>query len=181
MPVTPFHVGPGTLVKVVLREKFSLTIFGFAQIVIDLQPLIAMLGADIELHGFTHTYLGATLIAAISSILGKPLCEYGLRLWNQDMPLSESHPLWHFPEKISWTVVTSSALIGTYSHVLLDCIMHAEIEPFYPLAIRNQLFGLVGMEELHKLCAYAGLLGFIGYFGIGYFLVRKSGNAQNSS
>lgn len=179
MPVTPFHVGPGSLVKVALREKFSLTIFGFAQIVIDLQPLFAMLGADIELHGFTHTFLGATLIAAISSIIGKPLCEKCLRIWNQNMFQSEAHLLWHFPEKISWAVVISSALIGTYSHVLLDCIMHAEIEPFYPLAIRNQLFDRVEMEELHKLCAYAGLLGFMGYFGIGYFLlVRKNQNDQ---
>lgn len=170
MPVTPFHLGPGSLVKVVLREKFSLTIFGFAQIVIDLQPLFAMLGADIELHGFTHSYLGATLVAAISGIIGKPLCEYGLRLWNRDMMLSESHPLWHFPEKISWPVVISSALIGTYSHVVLDCIMHAEVQPFYPLVTANALFGLVEMEALHKLCAYAGLTGFIGYFGIGYLL-----------
>ncbi len=170
MPVTPFHVGPGSLVKVLLREKFSLTIFAFAQIVIDLQPLAAMLGADIEVHGFTHTYLGATLVGAISGIFGKPLCEQGLRLWNRDMSLSKSHPLWHFPEKISWLIVISSALIGTYSHVLLDCIMHAEIQPFYPLAAENALFGLVEMDELHKLCAYAGLAGFICYFGIGYLL-----------
>lgn len=174
MPVTPFHVGPGSLVKVVFREKFSLTIFAFAQIVIDLQPLLAMFGADIELHGFSHTYLGATLVAMISSIAGKPLCEYGLRLWNKDMVLSKSYPLWHFPEKISWAVAISSAVIGTYSHVLLDCLMHAEIEPFYPLTIRNRLFGLVEMTELHKLCAYAGLLGFIGYFGTGYILIRKT-------
>jgi hypothetical protein len=173
MPVTPFHVGPGSLVKAVLREKFSLTIFGFAQIVIDLQPLIAMLGADIELHGFTHTYLGATLVALVVCVTGKPLCEYGLRIWNKKMSFSNAS-LWHFSEKISWSVVISSAFLGTYSHVLLDSIMHAEIQPFYPLAIRNQLFGLVEMGELHKLCAYAGLLGFIGYFSVGYFLIRKA-------
>lgn len=171
MPVTPFHVGPGSLVKAVLREKFSLTIFGFAQIVIDLQPLVAMLGADIEVHGFSHTYVGATLVAVIASVIGKPFCEYCLRFWNRE--LSVSNPLWHFPEKISWPVVISSAFIGTYSHVLLDSIMHAEIEPFYPLAIRNQLFGLMEMGELHKLCAYAGLLGFFGYFGGRYLEIKK--------
>lgn len=179
MPVTPFHVGPGSLVKVVLRDKFSLTIFGFAQIVIDLQPLIAMFGANVELHGFSHTYLGATLVAVIASIIGKPLCEYCLRYWNHE--LSASSPLWHFPEKISWPIVISSAFIGTYSHILLDCIMHAEIEPFYPLAIRNQLFGLVEMVELHKLCAYAGLLGFVGYFGVGYLCIQKTKRQQRDN
>ena len=38
MPVTPFHVGPAAVVKAVFREKFSITIFAFSQILIDLQP-----------------------------------------------------------------------------------------------------------------------------------------------
>lgn len=177
MPVTPFHVGPGSLIKVVLREKFSLTIFSFAQIVIDLQPLISMLGvADVEVHGFTHTYLGATLVALVVLLTSKPVCEYYLRFWNRE--LATSHPLWHFSEKMSWPIVTISAFLGTQSHVLLDCIMHAEIQPFYPLDIPNRFSDLIDAEALHKLCAYAGVAGFAGYFGVGYILLLQKAKKQ---
>ncbi len=32
MPFTPFHMGPGTAIKAVTGRHFSLTIFGFAQV-----------------------------------------------------------------------------------------------------------------------------------------------------
>lgn len=57
MPFTPFHMGPGILLKALLQGSFSLMVFGWSQIVMDLQPLIAMLTGMGKLHGFTHTYL----------------------------------------------------------------------------------------------------------------------------
>ena len=37
---------------------------------IDLEPAIRILRNDPFLHGFTHTYLGATLVALVSVALG---------------------------------------------------------------------------------------------------------------
>ncbi len=42
MPFTPFHMGPGLLIKAVLQGAFSLMVFGWAQIVMDIQPLVTV-------------------------------------------------------------------------------------------------------------------------------------------
>jgi hypothetical protein len=78
MPFTPVHMGPGIAVKAVMQGSFSLMVFGWTQIVMDIQPLVVMLTG--HLHGFTHTYLGATLIAVFSALTGKYLSELGLAL-----------------------------------------------------------------------------------------------------
>jgi len=71
MPFTPFHMGPGLAVKAVTGRYFSLTVFGFCQVAIDIEPLVRMIRGDIVIHGFTHTYLGATLIAFVSVVAGR--------------------------------------------------------------------------------------------------------------
>ena len=172
MPVTPFHVGPAAIIKSVFREKFSITIFAFSQILIDLQPLFAMLGADIELHGISHTYLGATVIAIISFVLGKPICQFFLNWWNRHLS-ADNDSILIVNESISWKVAISSAFIGTYSHILLDSIMHADLQPFYPAQFTNHLLGLVAIDTLHILCAVAGAIGAVIYFLISYFLKHR--------
>jgi len=172
MPVTPFHIGPAAIIKAVFREKFSITIFSFSQILIDLQPLFAMLGANIELHGVSHTYLGATLIAIISCVVGRPLCQLSLKWWNHHLSAPENSLL-IVKEAISWQVAISSAFIGTYSHILLDSIMHTDLQPFYPMQITNKLLNLIAIDSLHILCAVAGVIGLIGYFLGNYFLRRR--------
>lgn len=67
MPFTPFHMGPGLAVKAVSGRRFSLMVFGFCQVAIDIEPLVRMLRGDIVIHGFTQTYLGATLVAFVGA------------------------------------------------------------------------------------------------------------------
>ena len=69
MPFTPLHMGPGLAVKAVMQRKFSLLVFGWSQVVIDLQPLLAMTTGRVELHGFSHTLLGATLIGLLLKLV----------------------------------------------------------------------------------------------------------------
>jgi hypothetical protein len=78
MPFTPFHMGPGVVFKALLQGSFSLIVFGWAQIVMDVQPLIVMISGAGHLHGFSHTYMGATLLALFSGLTGKYLAEIGL-------------------------------------------------------------------------------------------------------
>ena len=80
MPFTPLHMGPGLAVKAVMQRKFSLMVFGWSQVAIDLQPLLAMTTGLVELLGFSHTLLGATLIGLLSGATGKHLGEWGLRV-----------------------------------------------------------------------------------------------------
>jgi hypothetical protein len=151
-------MGIGILTKAFLQGSFSLMVFGWAQIIMDLQPLFMMLTGQAELHGFSHTYLGASLLAVFSSITGKYLSELGLRILHISKKAN--------PIKITWWVVFISAFFGTYSHVFLDSIMHPDVRPFYPLAINNFFWGLVSVPTLHKICVYSGLVGA----GIYYYL-----------
>ena len=43
MPITPFHFGPGALVKVIVPKHFSWTIFALSNILIDLEPVTLFL------------------------------------------------------------------------------------------------------------------------------------------
>ncbi|GHF92144.1 metal-dependent hydrolase [Thalassotalea marina] len=165
MPFTPFHMGPGILIKSLLKGSFSLMVFGWTQIVMDIQPLIVLITGEGHLHGFTHTYVGATLIAIFAALSGKYLSELGLKI----LRITENGA----PISISWWVVYLSAVIGSYSHVLLDSIMHADVEPFFPFMFDNQFLEIVSVSMLHKVCLYSGLIGAAIYFGIAWHLKGK--------
>ena len=153
-------MGPGLLVKAILQGSFSLMVFGWAQIVMDLQPLFVLVTGNGHLHGFSHTYLGAGLLAVISALSGKYLSEIGLTILGVSKKES--------PVKIRWWVSFLSAFIGTYSHVALDSIMHSDVEPYYPLSQENGLLGLITVPQLHQLCLYSALAGAIIYFSVQY-------------
>ena len=165
MPFTPVHMGPGILIKSVLQGSFSLMVFGWSQIVMDIQPLIVMLTGKGYLHGFTHTYIGAILLTIISALTGKYLSEFGLiflGVAKKDNPIH-----------IKWWIVLISAFIGTFSHVLLDSIMHTDIEPLYPFYTENNLHGIITIEQLHQLCLYSGLIGAGLYYVVQIRLKNK--------
>lgn len=155
MPFTPIHMGPGLFIKAILQSSFSLMIFGWTQIIMDIQPLIILLRGEGHVHGFTHTYIGASIIAIFSALTGKYLSEFGLRLLAIKTPGSG---------KITWWVSFLSAFIGSYSHVLLDSIMHGDLEPFYPLTLKNGLYAYISVAALHKFCFYSGAIGAVIYY-----------------
>ncbi len=163
MPFTPFHMGPGILVKAILQGSFSLMVFGWAQIVMDIQPLFVLITGNGHLHGFSHTYIGATLLAIFSALSGKYLSETSLIILGV---YKKQDPL-----KIRWWVSFLSAFIGTYSHVILDSIMHRDVEPYYPLSKENKLLAIINVNQLHQLCIYSALVGAIIYYSVQY--VRK--------
>ncbi len=164
MPFTPFHMGLGILTKALLQGSFSLMVFGWAQIVMDIQPLIVIITGEGHLHGFSHTYVGATLLAIVAALTGKYLSEIGLVIFG----ISKKDDL----IRIAWWVVFLSAFIGTFSHVLLDSIMHSDVEPFYPLTQQNDFWRLLSVEQIHKLCMYSGFIGA----GIYYYVQFKIRN-----
>ncbi|KGJ96910.1 metal-dependent hydrolase [Colwellia psychrerythraea] len=165
MPFTPIHIGPGILLKSLLQSSFSLMVFGWTQIVMDIQPLIVLVSGEGHLHGFTHTYIGAILIAIFAALSGKYLSEIGLKL----LRISENKK----NISIAWWIVFLSAFIGSFSHVLLDSIMHPDVEPFFPFTFDNPLLGLISVTMLHKVCLYSGLVGAAMYYGINWRLKGK--------
>jgi hypothetical protein len=158
VPFTPLHMGPGITVKAVMQRRFSLMVFGWSQIVIDLQPLFVMVTGKGELHGFSHTYVGATLIGLFCALSGKYLGELGLRILGEPR---------HLP--ISWPVSFASAYIGTYTHVAIDSIMHADIQPLAPFTEDSVLHGIISIEALHLVCVSSAVIG-----GLVYYVVERT-------
>jgi len=160
VPFTPFHMGPGILIKALLQGSFSLMVFGWAQIVMDIQPLFVLITGEGHLHGFSHTFVGATLLALFSALSGKYLSEFGLKI----LGISKE------PNCIiiKWRVVYLSAFVGAYSHVLLDAIMHSDVAPYYPLSQQNDFLEMITVAQLHQLCIYTGLVGAVIYYSVGY-------------
>lgn len=170
MPFTPFHMGPGLAVKAVAGRRFSLMVFGFSQIAIDIEPLVRMIRGDATLHGFTHTYLGATMVGLASVIIGRPICRFFLARLRSD-PCS---PLlnWLCGEKrISLSSAIAGAFVGTYSHIFFDSIMHYDMRPLAPLSEANGLLQIITVENLHVVCVLGGVLGAA--LMIAVYLVRR--------
>lgn len=157
MPFTPLHFGPGFALKSVSGSWFSVAVFCFAQVLIDLEPGWYMLAGEDHIHRFLHTYLGATL-AGLAVAAAKPVWERALRLWNARLSPAQARWL-GVPTGISWTGALSGGLLGGWSHVLLDSFMHADMRPMAPWDEGNALLFAVHVDTLYLGCALAGVAG----------------------
>jgi len=178
MPFTPFHIGPGLAVKAISGRHFSLMVFGFSQVAIDVEPLVRIIRGDAVLHGFTHTYLGSTLIAIVSVVIGRPICQLLLNYWTHD-PRSPFLRWLRGPKLISWPAAITGAFLGTYSHVFLDSIMHSDMRPLAPLSDANGLLHIISVDGLLLLCVLSGIIGALLLFTL--FLVRREASANRQA
>jgi hypothetical protein len=151
VPITPFHLGPALPVKVACGRRFSLTVFAFSQILIDVEVAIRLVHGSAVLHGFSHTLLGATLAAVASVVVGRPVSERLLCWW-----LGE-------PIRIASTVAWASACAGAYSHLVLDGMMHLDMRPFAPLTDANPILGALSTPAIYLVCTITGALGALGW------------------
>ena len=154
MPFTPLHIGPGMAVKAIAQDKFSLIIFGWAQILVDLQPLVVVLTHAGQIHGVTHTFVGAAVLGAAAAASGKPMGEALLNLFRK----KEKPRI-----RISWKIACWSGLVGGLSHVLLDGLIYPDMSPFWPFVqgTRMDIFTSRGMTAF---CIFSGLAGLLVYF-----------------
>lgn len=140
MPITPFHFGPGAAIHSLAPRRISFAAFCAANVLTDVEPLYYMVTQQFPLHRFFHTYVGATVTGAVT--LGLLLL---LRRWIR----------W---QATPWAIA-AGAFIGTYSHVVLDSIMHSDIRPFAPFSEANGLWRIISLGDLHLYCLLAGLVG----------------------
>lgn len=163
MPFTPLHMGPGMVVKAAMPRHFSIIVFGATQIAIDIEVLRYLMRGDYPLHGFWHTYLGATIVAIGFGVIGKPISQWIKRMWNCLAPKSKAIDL-SAAVPTTWTASLSGAFIGLYSHILLDSLYHTDIMPLQPFSNTNHLRGYMSPYTLDILCVAAGIIGLIWFF-----------------
>lgn len=139
----------------------------------DLEPVVRMIRDDVVLHGFVHTYLGATLIGLVSAVVGRPICQALLDRWTPD-PGATFETWVRGPKLISWPAAIIGALAGTYSHVFLDSVMHADMRPLAPFPGGNALLGIIAPGWLHVGCVLSGVLGAL-LMGAAFIRRRAAG------
>lgn len=160
MPITPFHFGPGALIKAVLPASFSWTVFALSNCLIDLEPVGLFLLTGDPAHPWLHTLPGAIAVAGIAATLGRKPCEMALRFWNRQFSYGQARWI-GVDATISAAVAWISALIGTLSHLVLDSVMHADVMALWPFTEDNFLRGVVSLNTLHWSCLAAGLLALL--------------------
>lgn len=156
MPITPFHFGPGAAIHALAPRHVSFIAFCSSNVLIDLEPLYFMLSRQDPLHRFFHTFIGASLVAICAVLLF-----VGCRSLSARLPL---------PNPFKWQglgvwPVVAGAFAGTYSHIVLDSIMHSDIAPLAPFSNANPFLLAVSIDALHWLCFVAGAIG-LGVLGI---------------
>jgi membrane-bound metal-dependent hydrolase YbcI (DUF457 family) len=153
MPFTPYHFGPALLLGVLLFPFVDLVTVMMASVIVDLEPLAVLLfGLPGPLHGFFHTYLGASIVALVLSAFIYPFRKY----------LNTIVSLFGLHQSSSFRHIIAASFVGTYSHIFLDSFLYAEMNPFYPI-LGNPFVGLFSGGIVYTFCVFAGLVGIIVY------------------
>jgi hypothetical protein len=118
MPITPLHFGAALPFQWALRERFSALAFVVANVAMDVQPVLALgFGVPVAVHGWTHTLLGASTIAAALTASA-----------------------WRLPRRRAYAL---GFFVGTLSHVALDSCMHHDVAAFAPFREGNLLLARI--------------------------------------
>lgn len=144
MPVTPFHFGLGAALHAAAPRHLSFLAFCGANVLIDVESVWNLLHGQAHVHAFFHTYVGATLAGLATAAL----C-LRWRRWRLRTPLPPCHR-----RSLLW-----GALLGAWSHVVLDSCMHTDIRPLAPFSESNALFRVIELPELHLMLLGLGVLG----------------------
>ena len=158
MPFTPFHFGPGLLIKSLLSRWFSFRVFFLAQIVIDLETLVRLFNGMRPVHGLLHSFFGSTIAAGITILLVKPVFRAASGVHQMFEVVRREEPAFTPP---AFFVVCVTALIGAWSHVVLDSVMHRDVAPFHPFSQDNPFLDRLSLTTLHQGCVLAGVVGLI--------------------
>lgn len=109
-------------------------------------------------------------MAAVCYIVGRPLCGLCLAIFRRTFRLTKAD-LSEAMRLINPTAALSASIIGPYSHVALDSIMHGDMHPLAPFSDANILLHSISVVELQLYCIVPGIVGLIG-MGI-WWLVRR--------
>lgn len=133
-------------------KQISFLAFCAANVLIDFEPLYFMLTHQYPVHRFFHTYIGASFIVILTTMLFMAARAFANRYW--------------LPNLFKWRELNISSVamggfLGSYSHIVFDSFMHSDIRPLAPFSDANPLLKLISLSALHWGCAAAGIFGVV--------------------
>lgn len=155
MPATPFHLGPGLLVGLLLFGIIHLPTFLIASVILDLEPLSVLLFCPgCNHHGFFHSFLGGSIVAVV----------LGAVMLIADGKVRKIISCFKLEQKATKKNVFLAAFSGIYLHILLDSMLYSDMKPFFPLAINPFYIGTIpAFIAVYALCAVLFVAGIAFY------------------
>jgi membrane-bound metal-dependent hydrolase YbcI (DUF457 family) len=150
VPITPFHFGPGALFHAIAPRRVSFISFVAANGITDLESIYNVLAGHYPVHRFLHTFMGAALVTGLTVALFVAM---------RRLARSISLPDWFEWRKLAVAPVITGAALGSFSHIVFDGIMHADMRPFAPWSDLNPFLQAISLSALHWGCIIAGITG----------------------
>ncbi len=170
MPLTPFHLGPALFLGLLFFSVFDLPTFLISNVIVDLEPFIIIsLGLDYPLHGFFHSFLGGTIVAALLAII----------IFKTKGRLAGVMKVLKLRQDSSFKKILFTALSGIYFHILLDSFLYTDIKPFYPLE-PNPLYGVFSFSDVYLFCIFSFFAGAVLYFLRAQFMLCSTSKRNKS-
>lgn len=134
----------------VTPKRVSLIAFCATNVFIDVEVLYYLLTHQYPLHRFFHTFIGVSIVIALTIAIAAGLLRMATRI--------------ELPNPFNWQQLTLlpvavGSALGGYSHVVLDGVMHPDIRPFAPFSDGNPFYLVVSLGTLHWFCVAAALVG----------------------
>jgi hypothetical protein len=150
MPITPFHFGPGALIKSGwLRMSFAA--FCIVNVMIDVESGWHLVNHEYPVHTHLHCWLGATLLIPLASAV----------TWIAIAIAAHWNPKIH---RASGLHCLAGAALGAWTHIIFDSVMHYDMRPLAPWSNNNGLFAIVPLAALHWFCLLCGCVGVLVWF-----------------
>jgi len=155
MPFTPFHWGPVLIIGYFAYRYLNLPTLLVAAVAVDFRATLVFFGVlDGAIHGIFHTFIGATLIGILIALVFRLFRgQIGTLMQNLGLPEQE----------YTWSSIFVAAMVGTYSHIVLDAILYDYLMPFYPYG-DNPFYGVLASFEVYLLCTLAGVIGVLLFY-----------------
>jgi hypothetical protein len=151
MPATPYHFGPGLLIKAAAPRQFSMAAYSLTQIVIDLESGYYMLRKDPPVHRQLHTFLMGGFLGLLCGLL---VARFGAWLSRPRDVVGEA-----LAAEYRLSIAVLSGVFGGLLHPIIDGIIYTDIRPFRPFSSANPLYGLVSTRLVYEFCVVTALVG----------------------
>ena len=153
MPATPYHFGPGLLIKAAAPRQFSMAAYSLTQVVIDIESGYYMLHKTFPVHRDAHTFLMGGLIGFLCGLV---VSRIGAWISRPRDVVGEA-----LAAEYRLSVAVLSGVFGGLLHPVLDGIIYRDIRPFRPFSAANPLYGLVSARMVYEFCVVTALVGAV--------------------